>query len=128
MAIHSSILAWEIPWMEEANWLQFMGLQRVGHNWGRTCSKDDRYSKCFQWTGREEIAVSGQARVLDHFSLGLKCFIFVSSKNSILRGQDHFKKRIIMIWMIQNSHMKKTIEEIRYFGEGIRYQKWWIVI
>ena len=33
MATHSSILAWRIPWMEEPGGLQFMGLQRVGHNW-----------------------------------------------------------------------------------------------
>ena len=31
MAIHSSILAWEIPWMEEAGRLQSRGSQRVGH-------------------------------------------------------------------------------------------------
>ena len=32
MAIHSSILTWKIPWMEEPNRLQSMGLQRVEHN------------------------------------------------------------------------------------------------
>ena len=32
MAIHSRILAWEIPWTEEAGGLQSMGLQRVGHD------------------------------------------------------------------------------------------------
>ena len=32
MATHSSILAWKIPWMEEPSRLQFMGLQRVGHD------------------------------------------------------------------------------------------------
>ena len=32
MAIHSSILAWEIPWTEEPGGLQSMGLQRVGHD------------------------------------------------------------------------------------------------
>ena len=32
MAIHSSTLAWKIPWMEEPDRLQFMGLQRVGHD------------------------------------------------------------------------------------------------
>ena len=31
MAIHSSILAWEIPWTEESGWLQSFGSQRVGH-------------------------------------------------------------------------------------------------
>ena len=29
MATHSSILAWEIPWMEEPGRLQSLGLQRV---------------------------------------------------------------------------------------------------
>ena len=32
MAIHSSILAWEIPWTEEPGGLQSMELQRVGHD------------------------------------------------------------------------------------------------
>ena len=31
MATHSSILAWEIPWTEEPDGLQFMGSQRVRH-------------------------------------------------------------------------------------------------
>ena len=33
MAIHSSILAWRIPWTEEPSGLQSMGSQRVGHDW-----------------------------------------------------------------------------------------------
>ena len=32
IAIHSSILAWRIPWTEEPDGLQSMGLQRVGHD------------------------------------------------------------------------------------------------
>ena len=32
MAVHSSFLAWEIPWREETGGLQSMGLQRVGHD------------------------------------------------------------------------------------------------
>ena len=32
MAIHSSILAWRIPWTEEPGGLQSTGLQRVGHD------------------------------------------------------------------------------------------------
>ena len=32
MAIHSSTLAWKIPWTEEPNRLQSMALQRVGHD------------------------------------------------------------------------------------------------
>ena len=33
MTIHSSILAWKIPWTEEPGVLQSMGSQRVGHDW-----------------------------------------------------------------------------------------------
>ena len=32
MATHSSILAWEIPWIEEPGRLESMGLQRLGHH------------------------------------------------------------------------------------------------
>ena len=32
MAIHSSILAWKIPWTDEPGGLQYTGSQRVGHD------------------------------------------------------------------------------------------------
>ena len=32
MSTNSSILAWRIPWTEEADELQSMGSQRVGHD------------------------------------------------------------------------------------------------
>ena len=32
MAIHSSTIAWKIPWREEPGRLQSMGLQRVRHD------------------------------------------------------------------------------------------------
>ena len=32
MAIHSSAIAWKIPWTEETGRLQSMGSQRVGHD------------------------------------------------------------------------------------------------
>ena len=32
MAIHSSTLAWKIPWTEEPDRLRSMGSQRVGHD------------------------------------------------------------------------------------------------
>ena len=32
MATHSSILAWEIPWIEEPGGLLSLGLKRVGHD------------------------------------------------------------------------------------------------
>ena len=33
MTIHSSILAWRIPWIEEPGGLQSMGSQRIRHDW-----------------------------------------------------------------------------------------------
>ena len=33
MVIHSSILAWRIPWTEKPGRLQSTGSQRVGHDW-----------------------------------------------------------------------------------------------
>ena len=33
MTIHSSILAWRIPWTEDPGGLQSTGLQKIGHDW-----------------------------------------------------------------------------------------------
>ena len=38
MAIHSSTLAWKIPWTEEPGRLQSRGSRRVGHNWATSFS------------------------------------------------------------------------------------------
>ena len=39
MEIDSSILAWRIPWMEETGGLQFIGSERVGHDWSDLAQK-----------------------------------------------------------------------------------------
>jgi len=41
MATHSSTLVWKIPWTEEPGRLQFMGLQRVGHDRATSRSRLD---------------------------------------------------------------------------------------
>ena len=40
MATHSSTLAWKIPWTEEPDRLQSLGLQRVGHDWETSLSRE----------------------------------------------------------------------------------------
>ena len=40
MTTHSSVLAWEIPWIEKPGGLQSMGLHRVGHNGAHTHEGD----------------------------------------------------------------------------------------
>ena len=43
MATHSSMLAWEIPWIEEAGGLQSMGFQRAGHDRAHTEKQKKQY-------------------------------------------------------------------------------------
>ena len=38
IAIHSSTLAWKIPWTEESGRLQAVGSQRVRHDWATSLS------------------------------------------------------------------------------------------
>ena len=40
MAIHSSILAWEIPWTEVPGRLQSIGLQRIKHDLNKHTKKN----------------------------------------------------------------------------------------
>ena len=46
MAIHSSTIAWKIPWTEEPGRLQSMGSQRVGHDFTFTFTLS--LFKCFR--------------------------------------------------------------------------------
>ena len=41
MAIHSSILAWRIPWAEKPGGLQSMRWKRVGHDWATNARMHD---------------------------------------------------------------------------------------
>ena len=54
MGTHSSILAWKTPWVEEPGKLQFMGSQRVGHDWATSLHLIftfifKQYIECFIW-------------------------------------------------------------------------------
>ena len=59
MVIHSSILAWEIPWIEEPGSLQSMGLQRVKHDWATNiviwthCIAQRTLLNVMTWMGRK---------------------------------------------------------------------------
>ena len=45
MAIHSSTIAWKIPWSEEPGRLQSMGSQRVRHDWATSLSLSQNSTK-----------------------------------------------------------------------------------
>ena len=53
MAIHSSTLAWKIPWMEEPDRLLSMGSQRVGHDWATSLS----LSYTMEWASQVALGV-----------------------------------------------------------------------
>ena len=44
MATHCSIFAWRIPWREEPGGLQFVGSQRVGHDWATNTASATVYN------------------------------------------------------------------------------------
>ena len=46
MAIHSSTIAWKIPWTEEPGRLQSMGSQRVGHDCATSLTSLHRLYLC----------------------------------------------------------------------------------
>ena len=49
MAIHSSILVWKIPRTEEPGGLQFLGSQRVGHDWVTKTAGMQLWAKLVIW-------------------------------------------------------------------------------
>ena len=42
-----SVLAWRIPWTEEPGGLQFIGLQRAGHDWSNLAHTQGRWEPYF---------------------------------------------------------------------------------
>ena len=66
MAIHSSTIAWKIPWTEEPGRLQSMGSQRVGHDWATSLS----LSKGFMPRGTFQCAGHCGESLLTHAPTG----------------------------------------------------------
>ena len=60
MAIHSSTIAWRIPWTEEPGRLQSMGSQRVGHDGATSVSQS--VVLCNRGTGRVSPALASASR------------------------------------------------------------------
>ena len=60
MAIHSSILAWEIWWTEEPGGLHSMGSQQVRHNWVTELKRRDRRHGFDPWVRKISWKRKGQ--------------------------------------------------------------------
>ena len=60
MATHSSILAWKIPWTEEAGGLQSIGSHRVGHDWSEwTCVRTHTHAHTHACSNRNMLNIQG---------------------------------------------------------------------
>ena len=75
-ATHSSILAWRIPWIEEPGRLQFMGSQRVRHDWSNLAHGLFKHP-------------TSQL----HFMLKTNLFVLFSFKILYLRAPKEYKRR-----------------------------------
>ena len=76
MATHFSIFAWRIPWMEEPGGLQFMGSQRVRHDWATSF-----HFTSLLW-GSYTILNVVKSRQLGRITSVNSSFFFFSSVNS----------------------------------------------
>ena len=64
MAIHSSILAWRIPWTEKPGRLQSAGLQRVGHDWVTNTHTHLSKRSPNEWRGKESACNARDASLI----------------------------------------------------------------
>ena len=74
MATHSRILAWEIPWTEESGRLQFIGLQKVGHDLATKQQQFKMHHKFF--------------------------FFFFFCETGQIKGQPPFVRQSSSLWLI----------------------------
>ena len=73
MATHSSILAWRLPWTEEPDGFQSMGLQRVGYDRSDLAHINKRRIKC-----NSKVLVGINLEVVKLFSWKI-CWKLISS-------------------------------------------------
>ena len=66
MAIHSSILAWRIPWTEDPGGLQSIGLQRVWHNWVTNTHTHILYTHTYTHTHIQYFNMQAERDLWDH--------------------------------------------------------------
>ena len=96
MANHSSILAWRISWTEESGGVQFMGLQRVRHDWSDLARA---------WSVLKVTRFVGSG-VLWNVLKGIK------SKNT------YFFKLFILYWSIADS---QCCDSFRWTAKGLSH-------
>ena len=121
MTIHSSTIAWKIPWTEELGRLQSMGSQRVGHDWVVCCSISSSnccFLTCIQ-VFRETSKVGWYFHLLKNFPvccyphkvfsvvneaeadifLEFRCFLhYPMNVGNLISGSSAFSRPSLYIW------------------------------
>ena len=107
MAIHSSILAWKVPWMVEPGRLQSMGSQRVRHDWERLTTywvslpytwhiQQSPHQLLRVWWSRR-VPIYMLTRIICHLSKKLMIFTALDSSQVLGTGpqsqKNHWTKR-----------------------------------
>ena len=89
MAIHSSTIAWKIPWTEEPGRLQSMGSQRVGHNWATSLSLSlyHYHRKLNKWSWQESVQVNCSAvpNSVTPRAVAQEASLFITNSQSLLK-------------------------------------------
>ena len=113
MAIHSSTIAWKIPWTVEPGRLQSMGSQRVGHDWS-----DFTSSRHFSFPYQCGIIRDQYQKIFENsphvFKCNVMCFCYSVTPFVIESG-----------WYIanQNDEMLKFGGE-RVYLQGSQARRW----
>ena len=87
MAIHSSILAWRIPWTEESGRPQFMWSERVGHDWAINTTTTTTHIKGGGGIGRGDqfLPYKFIKRTLEHWANSTKQLLIASRGHQVPR-------------------------------------------
>ena len=134
IALHSSTLAWKIPWTEEPGRLQSMGSRRVGHNWVTSISLFTYMHWRREWQpipvflpGAWWAAVYGVAQSLTR----LKWFSS-SSSSSVPKARGNLAK-VITKNSPQKMHYLGVLNQQTFsnvsaevFGRFILRHSWWL--
>ena len=97
MAIHSSVLAWKIPWMEEPGRLQSMGLERVGHDWATSLQGCTGFK--INWKG---------VKIIFDFTLcwSLPFPLFFKRKGHIVLSSQVWESVRVNNWVMRTYHFR----------------------
>ena len=104
MATHSSVLAWEIPRTEEPGRLQFIGLQRAGHDWSGLA-----HSTYKQW----DIATQKKKKESCYLQHGWTYRVLVKLLSEIIKWNKSGRESQILyehiyIWNLKNETNEQT--------------------